>query len=196
MTVYMVNSLPKIPYTHRIYIYHIWFWPALVINRKRVWRIQKHGLLRRCPRLRLHKVSNKGSFTPCCMSKCHEPVVRYICSMCCSAYFTSFGLCPKHISSRQQIYTCDHSTLLFTTVHKECSQSYIMCLEEETELTGKLNQITPINNKAHVKRIYLLQLIKLGLACALAERQVGVKTCDSTFWVAVQIITHWKALLP
>jgi len=172
MTVYMVNSLPKIPYTHRIYIYHIWFWPALVINRKRVWRIQKHGLLRRCPRL------------------------RYICSMCCSAYFTSFGLCPKHISSRQQIYTCDHSTLLFTTVHKECSQSYIMCLEEETELTGKLNQITPINNKAHVKRIYLLQLIKLGLACALAERQVGVKTCDSTFWVAVQIITHWKALLP
>ena len=26
MTVYMVNSLPKIPYTHRIYI---WFWPTL-----------------------------------------------------------------------------------------------------------------------------------------------------------------------
>ena len=26
MTVYMVNSLPKRPYTHRIYI---WFWPTL-----------------------------------------------------------------------------------------------------------------------------------------------------------------------
>jgi len=28
MTVYMVISLPKIPYTHRIYI---WFWPTLHI---------------------------------------------------------------------------------------------------------------------------------------------------------------------
>jgi hypothetical protein len=29
MTVYLVTSLPKIPYVHRIYI---WFWPTLVIS--------------------------------------------------------------------------------------------------------------------------------------------------------------------
>jgi len=33
MTVYLVISLPKIPYIHRIYIYilYIWFWPTLQV---------------------------------------------------------------------------------------------------------------------------------------------------------------------
>jgi len=31
MTVYLVFSLPKIPYVHRIYAVYIWFWPTLDI---------------------------------------------------------------------------------------------------------------------------------------------------------------------
>jgi hypothetical protein len=34
MTVYLVDSLQKIPYMHRIYIYiyiYIWFWPTLQV---------------------------------------------------------------------------------------------------------------------------------------------------------------------
>ena len=53
MTVYLVISLPKIPYIHRIYI---WFWPTLLMV-KRSTKIDRHNLKI------LKKLDNRGCRT-------------------------------------------------------------------------------------------------------------------------------------